>query len=89
MLESKLFTPRITDSRSDGCQPPFGDVDNRIRAIANGLGLRTILWKYDSNDWRVTGTDSGVSPSIVDSNYEILLNDSANGAFDTVSTNVC
>jgi hypothetical protein len=26
------------------------DVGDRIRAIAHGLGLRTILWQYDSQD---------------------------------------
>ncbi|KAI0268546.1 hypothetical protein BGY98DRAFT_1109211 [Russula aff. rugulosa BPL654] len=34
-------------------RPPYGDVDDRIRYIANQLGLQTIIWKYDSFDWRV------------------------------------
>lgn len=25
-------------------RPPYGDVDDRIRAIAQGLGLRTYMW---------------------------------------------
>jgi peptidoglycan/xylan/chitin deacetylase (PgdA/CDA1 family) len=29
-------------------RPPFGDVDNRIRTIAQSLNLTTILWGYDS-----------------------------------------
>lgn len=32
-------------------RPPFGDVDDRVRAIAAGLGLRTITWKSDTDDW--------------------------------------
>lgn len=29
-------------------RPPFGDVDNRIRLIAAGLNLTTIVWSDDS-----------------------------------------
>ncbi|KAF6754809.1 carbohydrate esterase family 4 protein [Ephemerocybe angulata] len=72
----------VTDITPTCWRPPFGDVDDRVRAIANGLGLRTVLWKYDSNDWRVD--DGDVSRSAVDANYERLLNESANGSFDTV-----
>ncbi|CAO1619308.1 unnamed protein product [Parajaminaea phylloscopi] len=33
-------------------RPPQGDVDNRVRAIAEEvLGLHCVLWKADSNDW--------------------------------------
>ena len=34
-------------------RPPYGDVDNRIRGIAQGLGLRTMMWNTDTNDWNV------------------------------------
>jgi peptidoglycan/xylan/chitin deacetylase (PgdA/CDA1 family) len=34
-------------------QSPFSDIDDRIRYIAAQLGLETVLWKYDSNDWKV------------------------------------
>jgi peptidoglycan/xylan/chitin deacetylase (PgdA/CDA1 family) len=29
-------------------RPPFGDVDNRVRMIAESLGLTTVLWSEDS-----------------------------------------
>lgn len=32
-------------------RPPFGDVDDRVRAIAHQMGLRTIIWDKDSFDW--------------------------------------
>ncbi|EAU83747.2 chitin deacetylase [Coprinopsis cinerea okayama7 len=63
-------------------RPPFGDVDDRIRAIANGLGLRTILWKYDTNDWRVGMPDpDAISIGQVDANYEALLAEAEKGTF--------
>ncbi|TBU34149.1 hypothetical protein BD311DRAFT_747240 [Dichomitus squalens] len=40
---------------------PFGDIDNRVRAISNAMGLRPIIWTtgpggpFDTNDWRVAG----------------------------------
>jgi len=39
-------------------RPPFGDVDNRVRAIAKGVfGLETVPWNNDSGDWAIsTGT---------------------------------
>lgn len=33
-------------------RPPYGDVDDRIRAIAQGMGLQTIMWSDDTNDVR-------------------------------------
>ncbi|KAK0547311.1 hypothetical protein OC846_004909 [Tilletia horrida] len=38
---------------------PTGDVDNRIRAIAEELfGLRHVSWNYDSDDWCVSQGES-------------------------------
>ncbi|SJX65300.1 related to Chitin deacetylase precursor (C-terminal fragment), partial [Sporisorium reilianum f. sp. reilianum] len=30
-----------------------GNVDDRIHGIAQGLGLRTIMWNVDTNDWNI------------------------------------
>lgn len=33
-------------------RPPYGDVDERVRAIAREVfGLRTVIWNADTNDW--------------------------------------
>ena len=48
-------------------RPPFGDTDDRVRAIAAGLGLRTVLWQEDTGDWEV---DSGKPKSDIEKNYE-------------------
>ncbi|KAJ7615372.1 carbohydrate esterase family 4 protein [Roridomyces roridus] len=63
-------------------RPPYGDVDDRIRYIATQLGLQTVIWKYDSNDWSV-GTN-GVTRQTVQDNYDHLINLAQNGTFDTV-----
>ncbi|PPQ72315.1 hypothetical protein CVT26_007272 [Gymnopilus dilepis] len=43
-------------------RPPYGDIDDRVRAIALAMGMVPIMWtnspnggKFDTNDWRVAG----------------------------------
>ncbi|KAI8896387.1 hypothetical protein BC833DRAFT_528338, partial [Globomyces pollinis-pini] len=31
-------------------RPPYGDIDDRVRAIVSALGYRTVLWSRDSGD---------------------------------------
>ena len=64
-------------------KPPFGDIDDRIRAIANGMGLRTVLWKYDSDDWEF-GFTPGITSEDVDNNYQKMIDDADSGLFATV-----
>ncbi|OAD80515.1 carbohydrate esterase family 4 protein, partial [Phycomyces blakesleeanus NRRL 1555(-)] len=40
-------------------RPPYGDVDDRVRSIAWQMGLRTIVWDRDSNDWDLNGVPGG------------------------------
>lgn len=63
-------------------RPPYGDIDDRVRYIANALGLRSILWQYDSNDWQVGSTST--TPAQVDANYQNLITAAQNGTFNTV-----
>ena len=63
---------------------PYGDIDDRIPAIAHAFGLRVILWQSDSNDWLV-GTTPTVTPAMVDANYQSLVTAAQNGTFNFVS----
>ncbi|KAI8387339.1 hypothetical protein BD560DRAFT_320942 [Blakeslea trispora] len=40
-------------------RPPYGDVDDRVRAIAHQFGFYTILWNSDSFDWRLPSSSNG------------------------------
>ncbi|KAK7043861.1 hypothetical protein VNI00_008026 [Paramarasmius palmivorus] len=62
-------------------RPPFGDTDDRIRAIANALGMTTITWQYDSDDWQVAAGKA--TPEQVDQNYMDFINAAKTGKFDT------
>ncbi|KAL4071907.1 carbohydrate esterase family 4 protein [Scleroderma citrinum] len=65
-------------------RPPFGDVDDRIRYISKALGLRTIIWQYDSNDWRAN--TGNITDADVDANYEALIQRVENGTFASAGT---
>ena len=61
-------------------------MDDRIRAIANALGLRTVVWRYDSFDWKAGFNN--VTVADVDHNYRSLITSALSGVFDTVSMSI-
>lgn len=63
-------------------RPPFGDTDDRIRFIAASLGLSTVLWDNDVNDFRF----ATLGQAAVNANYQNLLDGSARGDFNTHGT---
>ncbi|KAJ4490411.1 putative chitin deacetylase [Lentinula aciculospora] len=62
-------------------RPPFGDIDDRIRAIAEGLGLQTIIWQYDSFDWEEQS--GNITAAQVFTNYDNFIARAENGTFST------
>ncbi|KAJ7050669.1 chitin deacetylase [Mycena amicta] len=62
-------------------RPPRGDIDDRVRFIAQSLDLVSIMWKYDSFDWE-QGTN-GVTPATVQGNYDKLISDAKSGALNS------
>ncbi|KAF9279519.1 hypothetical protein BGZ68_007869 [Mortierella alpina] len=36
-------------------RPPYGDIDDRVRAIAWQMGMRAFVWDRDTNDWQING----------------------------------
>ncbi|WFD02400.1 hypothetical protein MOBT1_001082 [Malassezia obtusa] len=56
-------------------RPPYGDTDDRVRAIAYGLGLRTILWEEDTHDWEIAPAGKA-SPQQIDQNYQKIIDKS-------------
>ncbi|KAF9547617.1 glycoside hydrolase/deacetylase [Agrocybe pediades] len=80
------YTVKVATGVTPTCwRPPFGDVDDRIRAIAAGLGLRTILWAYDSQDWQY-GVTPGITTADVDKEYQSMIDDAKKGMFNNVGT---
>ncbi|GAC73881.1 hypothetical protein PANT_9d00313 [Moesziomyces antarcticus T-34] len=45
-------------------RPPQGDVDNRVRAIAEEIfGLTNVLWNHDTNDWCLDDQGGSACPN--------------------------
>ncbi|KAF7314242.1 Carbohydrate esterase family 4 protein [Mycena kentingensis (nom. inval.)] len=67
--------------------PPQGDVDDRIRFIAQSLDLQTIgsrwCWRSDSFDWAAADPSQGVTAAQVQANYDTLMASANNGDLDT------
>ncbi|WVR08361.1 hypothetical protein IAU60_005416 [Kwoniella sp. DSM 27419] len=64
-------------------RPPFGDVDNRIRLIAQGLNLTNYVWSDDSEDWRANAPGSTTTEADVTANYQSVVNGAKNGTYAT------
>ena len=64
-------------------RPPYGDVDNRIRFIAESLNLTTIVWSDDTEDWKIGVPADNVTAQTVDSNYQGVIAGTKNGTYTT------
>jgi len=58
----------VTGVTPNTFRPPYGDLDDRVRAIAAAMGLRPIQWtnvgptEFDTDDWKIPGgTATGLS----------------------------
>jgi peptidoglycan/xylan/chitin deacetylase (PgdA/CDA1 family) len=48
---------RLTGERPTLFRPPYGAVNEEVRRVAAGLGLRTVTWDADSLDWTRPGCE--------------------------------
>ncbi|KAH9943415.1 uncharacterized protein BXZ73DRAFT_97456 [Epithele typhae] len=69
------FTMQLIHNSTSGrlpkyWRPPFGDSDERVRAIAKEVfGLRTVIWNQDTEDWSI-GEAGGATRPQVDANLQ-------------------
>jgi len=55
-------------------RPPYGDADNRVRAIAKEVfGLQTIFWNQDTSDWTM-GSPGGTTLQAINASMTKWLN---------------
>ncbi|WRT67848.1 uncharacterized protein IL334_004822 [Kwoniella shivajii] len=61
-------------------RPPYGDVDNRVRAIAKGVfGLETVVWNQDTGDWAIGSQAAYTHDSVVSAMNGWLAGDKSKG----------
>lgn len=63
-------------------RPPYGDVDDRIRYIAQSLGMTTVIWEDNTFDYEI----ATLSASKVQANYDAIFAKAANGTYSTHGT---
>ncbi|KAG8720528.1 chitin deacetylase [Ceratobasidium sp. 395] len=53
-------------------RPPYGDCDDRVRAIAKGMGLTPVIWTdgFDTDDWSVNS--GGISTDLFNGYTKML-----------------
>jgi chitin deacetylase len=79
------WTMQIISDNNDGrvprfWRPPFGDVDNRVRAIAKGVfGLETVIWNQDTGDWNLDQPGSTYTQDSIVAQYTKWLSDKSHG----------
>ncbi|KAI8885652.1 carbohydrate esterase family 4 protein [Backusella circina FSU 941] len=62
-------------------RPPQGDVDDRIRAIAWQMGMHTILWNEDTDDWALPAPGGGtLAPEKVDESIQTWISQAKTGS---------
>jgi len=49
-------------------RPPFGDYDDRVRAIATQLGYKVVIWDRDTNDW-MSADDKSFQLTWIEGNF--------------------
>ncbi|CAM0135214.1 unnamed protein product [Umbelopsis sp. WA50703] len=59
---------------------PYGDQDDRVRWIASQLGLTSIVWNLDTNDW---AAGDGETLAQVQQTYDDYIKMGTNGTFAT------
>jgi peptidoglycan/xylan/chitin deacetylase (PgdA/CDA1 family) len=64
-------------------RPPFGDVDDRVRAIAHQMGMITIIWDSDSFDWGLPSVANDFqgtyTQATIDGYFQRWISDRRNG----------
>lgn len=51
-------------------RPPYGGIDNRVRAISRQFGLQAVLWDHDTFDWQLVTPDKTLPPRSEQEIYE-------------------
>ena len=59
----------VTGVRPKCLRPPYGDIDDRVRAIVKAMGLTVYLWNYDTSDYLLNTTPGSVNVAGNAKNY--------------------
>lgn len=58
LVRTNRLIEEVTGTAPHCLRPPGGAVNNRVRAVAAGLGMATVLWDVNPSDWMHPGAGS-------------------------------
>ncbi|KAK9717641.1 chitin deacetylase [Basidiobolus ranarum] len=61
----------ITGVKPAFIRPPYGEADNRVKAIFKAMGYHTLLWNMDTLDWDIA--DKKENPSLILESFKQAL----------------
>ncbi|KAL1915544.1 uncharacterized protein VTP21DRAFT_6668 [Calcarisporiella thermophila] len=59
-------------------RPPYGDIDDRVRAIMTALGYKAVIWNKDSNDWRLQ--EKSITREEINGNFSSWVQEAPNAS---------
>jgi peptidoglycan/xylan/chitin deacetylase (PgdA/CDA1 family) len=71
---------------ADYFRPPYGATNGTVESVAVSLGMESILWTVDTNDWRQNGVDGIIQSALggASDNGIILMHDGGGNRQQTV-----
>jgi peptidoglycan/xylan/chitin deacetylase (PgdA/CDA1 family) len=55
-------------------RPPFGDMDDRIRAILEAMNLTPVIWNWDSRDFMLNNAPGSIPPGQLEQSAVDFIN---------------
>ncbi|KDQ19200.1 carbohydrate esterase family 4 protein [Botryobasidium botryosum FD-172 SS1] len=65
-------------------RPPFGDIDDRVRAISMAMGMKPIIWTdahFDTDDWQIPAGNANGTSSLAAFNNILAASDTIDTGF--------
>ncbi|KAI8897593.1 hypothetical protein BC833DRAFT_509743, partial [Globomyces pollinis-pini] len=57
---------QVIGTRPIWIRPPFGDMDDRVRAIATAMGFKIAIWDFDSGDFSMAYNANFYGPNVLE-----------------------
>ncbi|KAI8906462.1 hypothetical protein EDD86DRAFT_193260 [Gorgonomyces haynaldii] len=71
---TRLIVEQVTGQSPKYFRPPFGDyADDRVRAVANAMGMTAIIWNFDSSDFNLAYNNSALPPNEIETRVQAAL----------------
>lgn len=58
LVRTNRLIEEVTGTAPHCLRPPYGSVNDRVRAVAAGLGMATVMWDVNPSDWAHPGAGS-------------------------------